>query len=137
MKLPLNRIKQVSETKFLGIIIDDKLTWNPQIQYFLLRNFSSMEILVHSSEIRYSLTFRQLAPYYVNSTVIVGDSNTHNLKFGGGRSTFGVWMPGCRIKATRIQNIPNPEELEFPYRNLVIHTGLNDIRNQNHLPSLS
>ena len=26
-------IKQVSETKFLGIIIDDKLTWNPQIQY--------------------------------------------------------------------------------------------------------
>ena len=26
-------IKQISETKFLGIIIDDKLTWNPQIQY--------------------------------------------------------------------------------------------------------
>ena len=26
--------KQVPETKFLGIVIDDKFTWNPQIQYF-------------------------------------------------------------------------------------------------------
>ena len=43
-------------------------------------------------------------------------------------------MPGYRIKAVRIQNIPNPEELEFPYRNLVILTGLNDVRNQNYLP---
>ena len=33
IKIGETPIKQVSETKFLGIIIDDKLTWNPQIQY--------------------------------------------------------------------------------------------------------
>ena len=32
IKIGETPIKQVSETKFLGIIIDDKLTWNPQIQ---------------------------------------------------------------------------------------------------------
>ena len=36
------------------------------------------------ANVRYSLTFRQLAPYYANATVIVGDSNTQNLKFGSG-----------------------------------------------------
>ena len=31
IKIGETPIKQVSETKFLGIIIDDKLSWNPQI----------------------------------------------------------------------------------------------------------
>ena len=87
-----------------------------------------------SAAVRYSLTFRQLAPYYVNSTLIVGDSNTNNLKFGSGRSKFGVWMPGCRVKAGRINDIPDPKDLEYPYRNLIVHTGINDIRIPNHLP---
>ena len=84
--------------------------------------------------VRYSLTFRQLAPYYANSTLIVGDSNTEYLKFGSGRNKFGVWMPGCREKAGRIKDLPNPEDLDFPYRNLVVHTGINDLRATNHLP---
>ena len=87
-----------------------------------------------SSSVRYSLTFRQLAPYYANSTLVVGDSNTQNLKFGAGRNTFGVWMPGCRVKASKIDDIPGPDEMDFPYRNLVIHCGINDLRNDNHLP---
>ena len=29
IKIGKTLIKQVSETKFLGIIIDDKLSWNP------------------------------------------------------------------------------------------------------------
>ena len=83
---------------------------------------------------RYSITFRQLAPFYLNSTLIIGDSNTQNLKFGSGRNTFGNWMPGCRVKASKIDDIPGPDDMEYPYRNLVIHCGINDIRNQNHLP---
>ena len=31
IKIGETLIKQVSETKFIGIIFDDKLTWNPQI----------------------------------------------------------------------------------------------------------
>lgn len=86
------------------------------------------------STIRYSLTFRQLAPFYANSTIIVGDSNTQNLKFGAGRSTFGIWMPGCRVKAGKIDDIPGTNDLDFPYRNFVIHTGINDLRGKNHQP---
>ena len=87
-----------------------------------------------STTVRYSLTFRQLAPFYTNSTLVVGDSNTEPLKFGVGRNTFGIWMPGCRVKAGRIKDIPGPDELEYPYRHVVIHCGINDLRNQNHLP---
>ena len=38
-------IKQLSETKLIGIIIDDKLTWNPQIQYLRRKLSSSIGIL--------------------------------------------------------------------------------------------
>ena len=45
IKIGETPIKQVSETKFLGIIIDDKLTWNPQIQYLRRKLSSSIGIL--------------------------------------------------------------------------------------------
>ena len=45
IKIGETPIKQVSETKFLGIIIDDKLSWNPQIQYLRRKLSSSISIL--------------------------------------------------------------------------------------------
>ena len=45
IKIGETPIKQVSETKFLGIIIDDKLSWNPQIQYLRRKLSSSIGIL--------------------------------------------------------------------------------------------
>ena len=45
IKIGETPIKQVSETKFLGIIIDDKLPWNPQIQYLRRKLSSSIGIL--------------------------------------------------------------------------------------------
>ena len=45
IKIGETPIKQVPETKFLGIIIDDKLTWNPQIQYLRRKLSSSIDIL--------------------------------------------------------------------------------------------
>ena len=99
------------------------------------QNFWKHEIPSNNcTNVRYSLTFRQLAPYYANSTLIAGDSNTQNLKFGSGRNTFGVWMPGCRVKAGKISDIPGPHEVDFPYRHLVLHCGVNDLRIQNHQP---
>ena len=55
---------------------------------------------------RYSLTFRCNSPFFLNSTVIFGDSNTKYLKFGEGEGTFGRWMPGERIKTQCINDIP-------------------------------
>ena len=87
-----------------------------------------------SSSVRYSLTFRLLAPYYANSTLIVGDSNTEHINFGSGRNKLGVWLPGERIKAGRICNIPGPGDISVPYRHMVIHSGINDLRSPKHLP---
>ena len=75
---------------------------------------------------RYSITVRDVKPYYTSSTAVIGDSNTADLRFGHNKGSLGIWLPGERIKAGRIENIPAPENL-LPYRNLVIHTGLNDI----------
>lgn len=80
------------------------------------------------SEERISFTLRHIAPFYMNSTVLVGDSNTKHLKFGTelGKS-FGKWLPGKRIEAFRIEQIPSPTELG-PYRNIIINTGINNIK---------
>ena len=83
---------------------------------------------------RYSFTFRQVAPHFANSTIIIGDSNTENLKFGCGRETFGIWLPGQRMKAGRVDDIPTPNTMKTPYRHMVIHCGINDIRAYNPLP---
>ena len=69
----------------------------------------------------------------------MGDSNTENLNFGSGRNTFGVWMPGNRMKAGRICDIPDPSAINTSYRHLVIHCGINDIwaHNPKPLPTIA
>ena len=69
-----------------------------------------------------------------NSTLVIGDSNTAHLKFGIGRNTFGIWMPGMRVKAGRIHDIPDPSTIKSSYRNFIFHTGINDIRTTNPAP---
>ena len=81
------------------------------------------------TDIRYSFTFRHIAPFFMNSTIIVGDSNTRFLKFGVDQGTFGKWMPGKRVEALHIEEIPDPVQIG-PYRNIVLHTGINNIKNQ-------
>jgi alkylated DNA repair dioxygenase AlkB len=87
------------------------------------------------TEPRFSLTFRNLAPFNMNSTIVCGDSNTSELKFGNGKDaySFGTWLPGKRIKSARIKNIPPPDKLG-PYRNLVLHVGINDLSDPNCKP---
>jgi hypothetical protein len=80
--------------------------------------------------VRYSFTFRHLAPKFVNSTVLIGDSNTRVMKFGEGQGSFGVKMPGKRLEAYHVEDIPDPATIG-PYRNIVIHTGVNNIKSRN------
>ena len=87
-----------------------------------------------SADVRYSFTLRDIAPHYVNSTVILGDSNTRFIKFGTGKGTLGAWMPGKHINVSHIDAIPKASEVG-PYRNFVIHTGINSINNQRHRQS--
>ena len=82
------------------------------------------------TEARYSFTFRHLSPSFANSTVIIGDSNTRYLKFGAEQGKFGHRMPGKSIPAMHIEEIPRPE-LIGPYRKVVIHTGINNLKSRN------
>jgi len=84
-----------------------------------------------SEGVRYSFTFRHIAPHYINSTIIIGDSNTALINFGEGKGTLGAWMPGKRIKAGHIEAIPDATDIG-PYRNIVLHTGINSINTTSH-----
>ena len=81
---------------------------------------------------RYSITLRSVGKNYKNSTVIIGDSNTKYLKFSHGKSkeigTFGYMMPGKRVESYHIRQI-EPQSC-IGYRNVIIHCGINDIRDR-------
>lgn len=79
--------------------------------------------------VRYSLTFRLIAPFFANSTLILGDSNTRSLAFGTSKGQFGQWMPGRRVECVKIEDIPDPVSFG-PHKNIVIHVGINDIKHQ-------
>ena len=83
---------------------------------------------------RYSFTFRHIAPHFINSTIVLGDSNTHRLNFGKGQGTLGAWLPGKQVKAGHIEGIPDPKNIG-PFRNIVIHTGINSINNSKYRKS--
>jgi len=84
-----------------------------------------------SENVRYSFTFRNISPHYINSTILIGDSNTKLVNFGEGQGTLGKWMPGKCVKAGYIEAIPAATDIG-PYRNIVIHTGINSINNSNY-----
>ena len=76
--------------------------------------------------IRFSFTLRNVSPHYLNSTIILGDSNTQHLNFGSGKGKLGAWMPGKRVKAGHIGALPDATQIG-PYRNIIIHTGVNNL----------
>ena len=46
-------------------------------------------------------------------------------------SDVGRWMPGKRIKASKVEDIPEPSKM-CPFRNVVIHTGINNLTDKIH-----
>ena len=56
--------------------------------------------------------------------------DTARLKFGHERGQFGRWMPGKQITACTVEDIPSPTSIG-PYRNIILHTGINNIKIHN------
>ena len=79
--------------------------------------------------VRYSLTFRHIGDRFKNSTIVIGDSNTTDLKFGEGFGTMGAKIPGKRVKAANVEDI-NPHDCAG-FANVVIVTGTNNLRCEN------
>ena len=120
--------------KVKEIILEDGsvLVTSRQAQNFWVHGIESSDDM----EGCYSFTFQHVAPYFINSTALIGGSNTRVMKFGEGKGTFGVWMPGKRVEAFHIEDIPDSLTIG-PYRNFVIHTGVNNIKRRDRRSSCS
>ena len=79
--------------------------------------------------VRYSLTFRCVSWRYLNSTCLIGDSNTRDIVFGEGKGTMGASTPGKQVYTPRIEMI-NPLSCAS-YKNVVLALGVNDIKQDN------
>jgi len=78
--------------------------------------------------IRYSITFRCIHYNFLNSTCILGDSNTGGFKFGEERGTFGKSTPGERHKTLFVEDI-DPEKCTA-HRNVVLMVGTNNLKSK-------
>ena len=74
---------------------------------------------------RFSITLRKISTN-TRSTLIIGDSNSKEIKFGSGRGYIGEKYPGQRIKASKIKDI-NPAD-SVGYTNVVLLCGTNNLR---------
>ena len=76
---------------------------------------------------RYTLTFRSVSWRFRNSTCVIGDSNTGQLKFGSeSHITFGKSTPGKKVSAFHIEEIDPYSAVG--YRNIVLLCGVNDLK---------
>ena len=120
------------EMQFTSIHDDDTETLEVESNSLYLMTKSSQSWFKHSmldvdtTQERYSVVMRNVDPLYCRSTLIVGDSNTKEIKFGSGKGTLGEKYPGEKIKASRIQDI-DPAKC-VGYSNVVLVCGTNDLR---------
>jgi hypothetical protein len=77
---------------------------------------------------RYSITFRCIHYKYLNSTCVLGDSNTEQLKFGDERGTFGKSTPGMRLKALYVEDVNASDCIS--YKNVVLMVGTNNLKSK-------
>ncbi|KAL5251610.1 hypothetical protein ACHWQZ_G009278 [Mnemiopsis leidyi] len=77
---------------------------------------------------RISITLRCINNKKTRSILLMGDSNTKEVKFGEGSGTVGASYPGRRVKANMIKDI-DPEKC-VGYQNVFLHCGTNDLRNE-------
>ena len=83
----------------------------------------------NNGTVNYLLTFLHASPHFLQSTILLGDSNTARINFGSGEGTLGVWMPGKRVAAMFIEDIPDACNIGR-YHNIILHSGIDNIKNQ-------
>ncbi len=84
--------------------------------------------LEFSGKVRYSITIRAVHWRFLNSTILIGDSNTKPIIFGEGKGKIGNSTPGRRLEALHIQDI-DPASCA-PYKNVVLMVGTNNLKDK-------
>ena len=114
-----------SNTEHLSTTSRSLYTISQPSQGFWTHRIDACESLSENST-RYSITLRSVDRKYVNSTIILGDSNTKFLTFGDKRRAFGGKIHGQRVEALTIQDID--PEVCIGYQNVVVHVGVNNLK---------
>ena len=86
--------------------------------------------VLSDQSVKYVITFRSINRRNRNSTLVIGDSNTHFIRFHheNKNSELGKEIYGRRIKAYTIEEI-NPID-SIGYQNIVFQGGLNNMKNK-------
>ena len=87
--------------------------------------------VLSEASVRYSVIFKSMRRNNKNSTLIIGDSNTHKVYFNheeGRRSDLGKEIHGKRITAYTIKDIQPTDAIGF--QNVVIQVGLNNMKDR-------
>ncbi len=77
-------------------------------------------------KVRYSITLRSVHWNFLNSAILIGDSNTRPILFGEGRGKVGGSTPGKRVESIHIEDI-NPPDCSS-YSNVVLMVGTNNLK---------
>ena len=87
--------------------------------------------VLSETSVRYSIVFKSMRRNNKNSTIIIGDSNTHKIYFNheeGRRSDLGKEIFGRRITAYTIEDIQPIDAIGF--QNIVMQVGLNNMKDR-------
>ena len=97
-----------------------------QSQFYWSHNINCDNL---SSEYQYTISLFGTGRNH-NSTLIIGDSNTYNIKFQSERkwSTLGKYITGKRYTCYVVENI----ELDkcLGYQNIIFHLGINNLKDR-------
>ena len=118
---------------FKNRITGDEQSIVPKSGTVLQISWASQNIFVHKvgivkpcNEVSYTITFKSVDRKLLNSTCLIGDSNTKGIKFGAGRGNVGEQYPRKQVYAPLIEHI-DPMAC-VAYQNAIFSLGINDIR---------
>ena len=111
----------ISDNCLCSMSLKSQHYWSHKIEHPVLSETS----------VRYSIVFKSMRRNNKNSTLIIGDSNTHKIYFDhekGKRSDLGKEIFGRRLTAFTIEDI-NPNDA-IGFQNIVGQVGLNNMKDQ-------
>ena len=126
---------QVKTVHFRNIISGDAHSLRPESGSMYSMSRISQEYHLHrvdaeegANDVRYSLTFRSVSWRNHNRTILMGDSNTKNVKFGDTVKTMGKSIPGEQTDAFTIDQLDPIKCIAI--NNVVLHCGINNIKSK-------
>ena len=121
---------------FRNIMSGEEIVQTPQPNSLYIMSRNSQNFYQHRIDSdasftgeRYSITFRCVHWRFLNSTCIIGDSNTSKIEFGCDRKQVGKSTPGKQEFAAIVEDID--AKCCASYSNVVLMVGTNNLKKNN------